>query len=101
MLAVARAMMAAPRLLLLDEPSLGLAPLIVRGLFLALQRVRDSGVTMLLVEQNARLALDFAQRAYVLERGQVTCSGPARDVSRDPRVMQAYLSHGGKGTAHA
>jgi branched-chain amino acid transport system ATP-binding protein len=101
MLAVARAMMAGPRLLLLDEPSLGLAPLVVRALFLALQRVRDSGVTMLVVEQNAHLALEFVQRAYVLERGRVTCSGQARDVECAQRVVQNDLSHGVRSAAHA
>lgn len=96
MLAVGRAMMAGPRLMLLDEPSLGLAPIIVRNLFSALQRVRASGVTILLVEQNARLALSFSDRAYVLERGEVVCSGNSADVSRNERVVEAYLSYARK-----
>ncbi len=97
MLAVGRAMMAAPRLMLLDEPSLGLAPIMVRGLFAALQRIRESGVTMLLVEQNARLALTVSGRAYVLERGEVVCSGSSRDVAREGRVVRAYLGSDVKG----
>ena len=91
MLAVGRAMMGGPRLMLLDEPSLGLAPLVVRGLFAALQRVRASGVTMLLVEQNARLALAVSDRTYVLERGEIVCSGRSGDVAREERVVRAYL----------
>jgi branched-chain amino acid transport system ATP-binding protein len=93
MLAVGRAVMAGPRLVLLDEPSLGLAPIVVRALFSALKRIRDTGVTILLVEQNARLALSFSDRAYVLERGRVVCSGSSSDVSRDERVVPAYLSY--------
>jgi len=91
MLAVGRALMAGPRLLLLDEPSLGLAPIVVRGLFQALLRIRQSGVTMLLVEQNARLALQVADRAYVLERGEIVCSGAAAAVAADERIVRAYL----------
>jgi branched-chain amino acid transport system ATP-binding protein len=91
MLAIGRALMAGPRLLLLDEPSLGLAPIIVRGLFQALLRIRRAGVTMLLVEQNARLALQVCDRAYVLERGAVACSGPSAAVAADERIVRAYL----------
>lgn len=101
MLAVGRAMMAGPRLILLDEPSLGLAPIMVRTLFTALQRVRDAGMTILLVEQNARLALNFSDRAYVLERGEIVSSGPSQEVARDERVLQAYLSYAKKGKRNA
>jgi branched-chain amino acid transport system ATP-binding protein len=91
MLAVGRAMMTKPRLLLLDEPSLGLAPLIVARIFQVIQTLNQQGVTILLVEQNARMALKIANRAYVLETGEVTMSGPASDVLADPRVQAAYL----------
>ncbi len=91
MLAIGRALMAGPRLLLLDEPSLGLAPLVVRALFAALLEIRRAGVTVLLVEQNARLALQVSDRAYVLERGVLVCSGSSAAVAADPRVLRAYL----------
>ncbi len=91
MLAVGRALMGRPRLLMLDEPSLGLAPLIVRDLFAIVAGLRERGVAVLLVEQNARAALALADRACVLELGRVTIAGPAADVAREPRVEQAYL----------
>jgi branched-chain amino acid transport system ATP-binding protein len=91
MLAIARALMSKPRLLLLDEPSLGLAPIFVLGIFSAIDELRAGGVTILLVEQNARLALQHADRGYVLETGRITVSGPAQVLLHDERVKQAYL----------
>lgn len=91
MLAVARGLMARPRLLLLDEPSLGLAPLLVRQIFDLIAALRQSGLTILLVEQNARQALAVAQHAYVLERGRVAVAGTAAELAADPRVQAAYL----------
>jgi branched-chain amino acid transport system ATP-binding protein len=91
MLAIARALMSRPQLLLLDEPSLGLAPTIVREIFVILQRLRETGVTLLLVEQNANLALQHSDRGYVLEAGRMTLSGQALDLLGDERVKQAYL----------
>jgi branched-chain amino acid transport system ATP-binding protein len=91
MLAVARGLMAEPRFLLLDEPSLGLAPLLVREIFAVIARLRDEGVTILLVEQMAAQALALADRAYVLERGRVTLSGPATAIRSNPEVVRAYL----------
>jgi branched-chain amino acid transport system ATP-binding protein len=91
MLAVGRAMMSRPQLLLLDEPSLGLAPLLVKEIFSVVKRIRDRGVTVMLVEQNAHLALEIADRAYVLETGRVIMSGDAKQIARDPRVKEAYL----------
>jgi branched-chain amino acid transport system ATP-binding protein len=96
MLALGRALMARPRLLMLDEPSLGLAPLVVRDIFAIIVRLRERGVSILLVEQNARAALKVADQAYVLELGRVAMSGPARELADDPRIVQAYLGlHGG------
>ncbi len=91
MLAIGRALMAEPKLLLLDEPSLGLAPLVVEAVFERLSGVLKGSVTMLLVEQNARLALETADRAYVLERGELVCSGTSAAVAADERVHRAYL----------
>ena len=91
MLAIARALMGRPRLLLLDEPSLGLAPLMVQKIFETIVAVARAGVTLLLVEQNARLALEVAQRAYVMESGRVALTGPASRLAADPQVRQAYL----------
>lgn len=99
MLAIARALMAGPKLLLLDEPSLGLAPIVVQSLFARLQDILATGVTILLVEQNARLALKTAQRAYVIERGTIVCGGTAAEIAADERVFNAYL--GGEGLAYA
>jgi len=91
MLAVARGLMARPRLMLLDEPSLGLAPMLVREIFAAIQRLRELGMTILLVEQMAAQALALADRAFVLERGRITLEGSAEAVGRDPAVIEAYL----------
>jgi branched-chain amino acid transport system ATP-binding protein len=91
MLAIARALMIRPRLLLLDEPSLGLAPRVAREIFHVIARLNALGVTILLVEQNARRALALASRAYVLETGRVAVSGPARALAADPRIRAAYL----------
>nr|WP_043802875.1 ABC transporter ATP-binding protein [Deinococcus gobiensis] len=91
MLAIARALMSRPKLLLLDEPSLGLAPIIVREIFAIIRELNEQGVTILLVEQNARLAMQSSHRTYVLEAGQITLEGPSRDLVSDERVLQAYL----------
>ncbi len=91
MLAIGRALMSRPRLLLLDEPSLGLAPLLVQEIFEVVDRIHREGTTVLLVEQNARMALRVAQHAYVLETGRVVREGTARDLLEDPRVQEAYL----------
>jgi branched-chain amino acid transport system ATP-binding protein len=91
MLAIARALLAAPKLLLLDEPSLGLAPVISDQVFEIIQDIRRDGVTILLIEQNAHRALEIADRAYVLELGRITMSGPASELARDPRMVASYL----------
>jgi branched-chain amino acid transport system ATP-binding protein len=91
MLAIGRALMARPRLLLLDEPSLGLAPLMVRRIFEVVQRLKDDGVTILLVEQNARQALAIADRACVFETGVITLEGTAAELASNPEVERAYL----------
>jgi branched-chain amino acid transport system ATP-binding protein len=91
MLAMARALVANPSLLLLDEPSMGLAPLVVKQVMEIVKTVGQMGTTVLLVEQNARAALQIADRAYVLENGTVRISGPAAELAQDPRVIDAYL----------
>lgn len=91
MLAIARSLMSKPKLLLLDEPSLGLAPAIVREIFTIIENLRATGVTILLVEQNANLALQIADRGYVLEAGSITLRGTASELITDERVKKAYL----------
>ena len=91
MLAIARALMAQPKLLLLDEPSMGLAPIVVQKVFEVIATIRKEGVTILLVEQNARLALELADRAYVMETGLITLTGEASALLADERVKKAYL----------
>lgn len=91
MLALARALMSRPTLLLLDEPSLGLAPLVVRSIFATLRELKAAGITILLVEQNVKLALELADRAYVLRTGQVVLEGKAEELRDDARVARAYL----------
>ena len=101
MLAIGRALMARPRLLMLDEPSLGLAPLIVREVLKVVSSLRRHGVSVLLVEQNARAALQVADRAYVLEMGAVALSGPAIDLLHDRRIIDTYLGLGSQQTQAA
>jgi branched-chain amino acid transport system ATP-binding protein len=91
MLAMARALMSRPRLLLLDEPSLGLAPLVVHTIFEAIEEIRHKGTTILLVEQNAHAALKHSDRAYVLETGRIVMEGPSKELAADPRIKEAYL----------
>jgi branched-chain amino acid transport system ATP-binding protein len=91
MLAVGRALMADPKLLMLDEPSLGLAPLVVREVFRTIAQLRESGVSILLIEQNARAALEVSDHGYVLETGAVALQGEAAVLARDPRVIDTYL----------
>jgi branched-chain amino acid transport system ATP-binding protein len=91
MLAVGRALMGRPDLLMLDEPSLGLAPLVVKEIFRTIESLRATGVTILLVEQNARAALEVADHGYVLEMGEIALQGPASELARDPRVIDTYL----------
>ena len=91
MLAMGRALMSKPRLLLLDEPSMGLAPLMVQKVFETVMQVSREGVTILLIEQNAKLALEVSDRAYVMESGEITLSGNASDLLHDPKVRAAYL----------
>jgi branched-chain amino acid transport system ATP-binding protein len=94
MLAVGRALMSAPRLLMLDEPSLGLAPLIVREILSIVRALRDDGVSILLVEQNARAALESSDRGYVLETGEIALSGDSQALANDPRLQHTYLGGG-------
>jgi branched-chain amino acid transport system ATP-binding protein len=96
MLALARALMAKPRLLMLDEPSLGLAPLIVKEIFRVIASLKQTGVSILLVEQNARAALQVADYAYVLETGEIALEGPSRQLIDDPKVVESYLGLGGR-----
>ena len=91
MLAIGRALMARPRLLLLDEPSLGLAPMLVNRIFAVISRLKETGVTILLVEQNARKALEIADRAYVMETGRIVLAGDARELAANPEIETAYL----------
>ena len=91
MLALGRALMGRPTLLMLDEPSLGLAPLVVRDIFATIGTLRRTGVSILLVEQNARAALEVADHGYVLEMGEIALQGPAEQLARDPRVVDTYL----------
>jgi len=91
MLAIGRALMSKPQLLLLDEPSLGLAPQMVQTIFRVIKEINQEGTTILLVEQNARMALRHAQQAYVLERGEIALRGPAAELAKDPRLQAAYL----------
>ena len=94
MLAIGRALMSEPELLLLDEPSLGLAPNLVLMIFELIQSINKQGTTILLIEQNANMALSISHRAYVLETGNITMSGNSRDLASDPRVKKAYLGIG-------
>lgn len=91
MVAMGRAMMAEPKLLLLDEPSMGLSPIMVETIFDVIRNLAAKGMTILLVEQNARLALQMADRAYVMESGLITFSGTGKELLQDPRVRTAYL----------
>jgi branched-chain amino acid transport system ATP-binding protein len=96
MLAVGRALMAQPKILMLDEPSLGLAPLIVREIFRVIGDLRETGVAILLVEQNARAALQVSDYGYVLETGEIALEGPSDQLEDDPKVIESYLGLGGK-----
>ena len=96
MLAIGRALMARPRLMLLDEPSMGLAPLLVREIFEIIQEINRAGTTILLVEQNAHMALSIADYAYVLETGRIVLEGPAQELAQSEEVKEAYLG-GGRG----
>jgi branched-chain amino acid transport system ATP-binding protein len=91
MLAVGRALMSQPKVLMLDEPSLGLAPLIVRDIFRTITKLRETGVSILLIEQNARAALEVADYGYVLETGAIALEGPASQLAGDARVIETYL----------
>jgi len=93
MLAIGRALMSRPRLLLMDEPSMGLSPLMVRKIYDTIQAIAQQGVTILLVEQNAHLALQVSARAYVMESGSITLTGASSELARDPAIQAAYLGH--------
>ncbi len=95
MLAIARALMSRPTLLLLDEPSMGLSPILVEQIFEIIQDINQQGTSILLVEQNAQMALSIADRGYVLETGRVVLEGPAQELLHNPMVIEAYL--GGHG----
>ena len=99
MLAIGRALMSKPQLLMLDEPSLGLAPLVVKEIFRIIESLRATGVTILLVEQNARAALEVADHGYVLEMGEIALEGPAAELANDPRVIDTYLGTSRKSAA--
>ncbi len=96
MLAMGRALMAKPKLLMLDEPSLGLAPLIIKEIFRTIAALKQTGVAILLVEQNARAALQISDFGYVLETGEISLAGPSQELAADPRVIEAYLCLGHK-----
>jgi branched-chain amino acid transport system ATP-binding protein len=91
MLAVGRALLSKPRLLLMDEPSMGLAPVVVEDIFKTIRRLNSEGITIMLIEQNAKLALKTAHRAYVIETGEIQLSGPARELAEDEKIKAMYL----------
>lgn len=91
MLAISRALLAKPKLIILDEPSLGLAPVIIDKVFEFIEKIRDTGITILLVEQNANLALEVSERAYVLETGEIKLTGKSSELLKDEQIMKAYL----------
>ena len=91
MLAVGRALMSKPKLLMLDEPSLGLAPLVIKDIFSIIKEIKEAGVNVLLIEQNAKAALEISDYAYVMETGTITMSGEGRELLNDERVKKAYL----------
>ena len=93
MLAIARALMSRPKLMLMDEPSMGLSPILVKEVFDLIQELRSEGTTILLVEQNARMALSIADRAYVLETGRIVHEGIAGEMLEDERIREAYLGN--------
>ena len=95
MLAIGRGMMSHPKIMLLDEPSLGLAPIIIANVFKYIQQIRDSGITILLVEQNAKKALEVCDIAYVLENGRITISGTGQELLNSPKIISAYLGEQG------
>lgn len=95
MLAIGRGLMAKPKLLLLDEPSMGLAPLLVKQIFQIIKDINTAGTTILLVEQNAHMALTVAHRAYVIETGKVVMTGTASELTRSEQIKEAYLGGGG------
>ena len=91
MLAVARSLMSKPKIMMLDEPSLGLAPIIVKNIFDIIKTINDEGVTILLIEQNANMALRIADKAYVLETGHITIEGTGKELLTNPKIKEAYL----------